>query len=240
MTADQGQILAQVWAMRMGPRTMAHPRLTRTARPTPAGKATGPRREHHGAQGADHQPQGEAHAYAYGHDRHEAASLAAGDAEDGHDGTGSQAPLASMEDAGDTIAFARRYESGYRPESVGAAMAAIDLMPIAAPAMPLAPMPAMAKTGTTRVPDTTTIPLSSTRPSATMRAVPEARGLDHVIDLSNSGYPTFQALHDAGALVQVGEDVEITLSVTDPSHPEKVLLRSVNLSSLTSSDFKFG
>jgi Bacterial Ig domain len=71
-------------------------------------------------------------------------------------------------------------------------------------------------------------------------ATPEARGLDHVIDLSKSGYPTFQALQDAGALVQVGEDVEITLNVTDPSHPEKILLRSVSLSTLTASDFKFG
>jgi len=68
----------------------------------------------------------------------------------------------------------------------------------------------------------------------------ETRGLEHVIDLSSSGYPTFQALHDSGALVQVGSDVEITLNHTDPSHPEKILLRSVDLSTLTASDFKFG
>jgi hypothetical protein len=40
--------------------------------------------------------------------------------------------------------------------------------------------------------------------------------------------------------VQVGENVEITLNVTDPAHPEKILLRSVELSTLTASDFKFG
>jgi hypothetical protein len=70
-------------------------------------------------------------------------------------------------------------------------------------------------------------------------APPEQRALDHVIDLSKSGYPTFQALQDAGALVQVGADVEITLNAADPAHPEKILLRSVDLSMLTANDFKF-
>jgi len=196
--------------------------------------------EQHGAQGADHQPQGVAHAYAYGHDRHETASLAAGAAEDGHDGTGSQAPLASMEDAGDTIAFARRYESGYRPESVERQWLQLDLDANRGAGDAAGTDAGDGQDGDHGAPrhDNDTFVFHAA--FGNDAAVPEARGLDHVIDLSNSGYPTFQALHDAGALVQVGEDVEITLSVTDPSHPEKVLLRSVNLSSLTSSDFKFG
>jgi Cadherin-like domain len=70
-------------------------------------------------------------------------------------------------------------------------------------------------------------------------ATPESPGDEHAIDLSKSGYPTFQALQDAGALVQVGADVEITLNVADPAHPEKILLRSVSLSTLTPHDFKF-
>ncbi|MFZ0851259.1 MAG: hypothetical protein WAO08_18880, partial [Hyphomicrobiaceae bacterium] len=71
-------------------------------------------------------------------------------------------------------------------------------------------------------------------------AAAESRALQQVIDLSKSGYPTFQALQDAGALVQVGGDVEITLNAPDPAHPEKILLRSVDLSTLTANDFKFG
>jgi Bacterial Ig domain len=70
-------------------------------------------------------------------------------------------------------------------------------------------------------------------------AAAESRALHQVIDLSKSGYPTFQALQDAGALVQVGGDVEITLNAADPAHPEKILLRSVDLSTLTANDFKF-
>jgi Bacterial Ig domain len=195
--------------------------------------------EHHGAQGADHQPQGEAHAYAYayGHDRHEAASLAAGDAEDGHDGSGSQAPLASMEDAGDTIAFAARYESSYRPGSVERQWLQLDLDAIRGAGDAAGTDAGYGQGGDPR-PDNDTFVFHAA--FGNDAAIPEARGVDHVIDLSKSGYPTFQALQDAGALVQVGEDVEITLSVTDPSHPEKVLLRSVNLSTLTASDFKFG
>ncbi len=193
--------------------------------------------EHHGAQGADHQPQGEAHAYAYGHDRHEAASLAAGDAEDGHDGSGSQAPLASMEDAGDTIAFAARYESSYRPGSVERQWLQLDLDAIRGAGDAAGTDAGYGQGGDPR-PDNDTFVFHAA--FGNDAAIPEARGVDHVIDLSKSGYPTFQALQDAGALVQVGEDVEITLSVTDPSHPEKVLLRSVNLSTLAASDFKFG
>ena len=71
-------------------------------------------------------------------------------------------------------------------------------------------------------------------------AAAESGALHQVIDLSKSGYPTFQALQDAGALVQVGGDVEITLNAPDPAHPEKILLRSVSLSTLTANDFKFG
>jgi hypothetical protein len=70
-------------------------------------------------------------------------------------------------------------------------------------------------------------------------AAAESRGQDHVIDLSKSGFPTFQALQEAGALVQVGADVEITLNAADSAHPEKILLRSVSLSTLTPHDFKF-
>jgi hypothetical protein len=70
-------------------------------------------------------------------------------------------------------------------------------------------------------------------------AAAESGVLHQVIDLSKSGYPTFQALQDAGALVQVGGDVEITLNAPDPAHPEKILLRSVSLSTLTANDFKF-
>ena len=69
-------------------------------------------------------------------------------------------------------------------------------------------------------------------------AAPEHRGADQVIDLSNSGYPTFEALQQAGALVQVGADVEIVLN-GDAANPEKILLRSVDLSTLTANDFKF-
>jgi Bacterial Ig domain len=201
------------------------------------GEGDGAEAEQHGAQGVDHQPQGEAHAYAYGHDRHEAASLAASDAEDGHDGTGSQAPLASMEDAGDTIAFAARYESSYRPGSVERQWLQLDLDAIGSAGDAAGTDAGYGQGGDPR-PDNDTFVFHAA--FGNDAAIPEARGVDHVIDLSKSGYPTFQALQDAGALVQVGEDVQITLNVTDPSHPEKVLLRSVNLSTLTASDFKFG
>jgi hypothetical protein len=142
-----------------------------------------------------------------------------------------------MEDAGDTIAFAARYESSYRPGSVERQWLQLDLDAIRGAGDAAGTDAGYGQGGDPR-PDNDTFVFHAA--FGNDAAIPEARGVDHVIDLSKSGYPTFQALQDAGALVQVGEDVEITLSVTDPSHPEKVLLRSVNLSSLTSSDFKFG
>jgi len=195
--------------------------------------------EHQGVQGPDHQPQdhqpqGEAHAYADGHDGHEAASLATGDSDDAHDGSDAAAPLASIEDNGDTIAFAARYENGYRPGSVERQWLQLDLDANRGDAGGHDGGYGQDQEGHD---NDTFVFHAAFGNDATL---PETRGLEHVIDLSKSGYPTFQALHDAGALVQVGEDVEITLNVADPSHPEKILLRSVNLSSLTASDFKFG
>jgi hypothetical protein len=195
--------------------------------------------EHQGAQGADHesqdhQPQGVAHAYAYGHDRNEAASPSAGDAGDGHDGSDAPAPLARIEDSGDTMAFAARYENGYRPGSVERQWLRLDLD--ANRGDDGQDGYGQDQGGSGHDNDTFVFHAAFGNDAT----LPEVRDADHLIDLSKSGYPTFQALHDAGALVQVGEDVEITLNVTDPSHPEKILLRSVNLSSLTASDFKFG
>ena len=194
--------------------------------------------EHQGAQGPDHQPQDhepQGVAHAYGHDRHEAANLAAGDTDDGHDGSDAPAPVTAMEDRGDTIAFAARYENGYRPGSVERQWLQLDLDANRGDAGGQDGY-GQDQGGSGHDNDTFVFHAAFGNDAS----LPEVRGLDHLIDLSKSGYPTFQALHDAGALVQVGEDVEITLNVTDPSHPEKILLRSVTLSSLTASDFKFG
>ena len=215
------------------------------AAPDGEGHGEGDEAEHQGAQGAaqggvqgsdQQQPAGDV-ADEHGHGRYDAL---AGDDAHATDGPGSQAPLAAMEDAGDTIAFARRYESGYRPESVERQWLQLDLDANRGAGDAAGTDAGYGQDGDHGGPrhDNDTFVFHAA--FGNDAAVPEARGLDHVIDLSNSGYPTFQALHDAGALVQVGEDVEITLNVTDPSHPEKVLLRSVNLSSLTASDFKFG
>jgi hypothetical protein len=59
-----------------------------------------------------------------------------------------------------------------------------------------------------------------------------------IIDLSSSGYATFQQLLDSGALVQDGADVVITTNPDDPAHSDKIILRGIELSHLTSSDFK--
>jgi hypothetical protein len=136
-------------------------------------------------------------------------------------------------DAADTITLAPRYENAYRPGSIERQWLelTVDSRQAAGYAVDEGDESAPSHDN-----DTFVFHAAFGNDAAT----PEARGLDHVIDLSKSGYPTFQALQDAGALVQVGEDVEITLNVTDPSHPEKILLRSVNLSTLTASDFKFG
>jgi hypothetical protein len=60
-----------------------------------------------------------------------------------------------------------------------------------------------------------------------------------IIDMSSSPYATFQELLDSGALVQDGHDVVITLDPTDPYHSDKITLRGIELSALTSADFKF-
>jgi Bacterial Ig domain len=184
--------------------------------------------EHHGGQGPE--PAQPAGGEADEHDdgRHDA--LAAGD---GHDA--GQAPVAAMEDAGDTLAFAARYESAYRPGSVERQWLQLDLDANRGPGEATG---GDAGYGQDPRPDNDTFVFHAA--FGNDAALPEDRGFDHVIDLSKSGYPTFQALQDAGALVQVGENVEITLNVTDPAHPEKILLRSVELSTLTASDFKFG
>jgi len=199
------------------------------------GHDEGDEAEHQGAQGPDQQqPAGDE---AGEHGRHDAL---AAEAAHGTDGPGSQAPLAATEDAGDTIAFAARYENGYRPGSVERQWLQLDLDANRGAGDATGADAGHGQDGDHGGPrhDNDTFVFHAA--FGNDAAIPEARGLDHIIDLSKSGYPTFQALQDAGALVQVGEDVEITLNVTDPSHPEKVLLRSVNLSTLTSSDFKFG
>jgi hypothetical protein len=196
------------------------------------GHGDGEEAEHHGAQdgeGGEHpQPVGGA-ADEHGGDRHEEA---AGDTHD-TDGSASQTPLAAMEDAGDTLTFAARYEHGYRPGSVERQWLQLDV-----DANRGAGDAAATGSEVGYGPDNDTFVFHAA--FGNDATLPEARGFEHVIDLSKSGYPTFQALQDAGALVQVGEDVEITLNVADPAHPEKILLRSINVSTLTASDFKFG
>jgi hypothetical protein len=59
------------------------------------------------------------------------------------------------------------------------------------------------------------------------------------IDMSSSGYSTFQELLDSGALVQAGEDVVITVDPSDPANSDKITLRGIDLSALTSADFRF-
>jgi Ca2+-binding RTX toxin-like protein len=61
-----------------------------------------------------------------------------------------------------------------------------------------------------------------------------------IIDLSQSGYATFTALQQAGALAQVGADVVITINPLDPVNSDKITLKGVSLSTLDASDFKFG
>ena len=61
-----------------------------------------------------------------------------------------------------------------------------------------------------------------------------------VLDLSMSGYATFAALQAAGALAQVNADVVITLNPLDPITSDKITLKTVNLSTLDATDFKFG
>jgi len=60
-----------------------------------------------------------------------------------------------------------------------------------------------------------------------------------VIDVSSSGYATFQDLLDSGALVQDGPDVVLTIDPADPLHSDRITLRGVDLSALSDSDFKF-
>jgi|GEM_PF-5721972 len=71
-------------------------------------------------------------------------------------------------------------------------------------------------------------------------AVRQAReAASEVIDLSSSAFTTFEALLAAGALAQVGDDVVITLDPTDPANSDKITLKSVLLSALDATDFKF-
>ncbi|HEX5958045.1 MAG TPA: hypothetical protein VFY92_05240, partial [Hyphomicrobiaceae bacterium] len=62
---------------------------------------------------------------------------------------------------------------------------------------------------------------------------------EEIIDISSFGYATFQALVEAGALMQVGDDVLITLTPSEPATSDKILLKSYDLSSLAPDDFKF-
>ena len=64
-------------------------------------------------------------------------------------------------------------------------------------------------------------------------------GNQDVVDLSMSGYATFVALQAAGALTQVNADVVITLNPLDPTTSDKITLKTVNLSTLDATDFKF-
>jgi hypothetical protein len=59
------------------------------------------------------------------------------------------------------------------------------------------------------------------------------------IDVSASGYATFQELLDSGALVQDGPDVVLTFDPADPLHSDKITMRGVDLAALSDSDFKF-
>jgi hypothetical protein len=62
---------------------------------------------------------------------------------------------------------------------------------------------------------------------------------DEVIDISSYGYQTFQALQEAGALLQVGDDVLIMLTPSDPVTSDKITLKSYHVSNLMQDDFKF-
>ena len=66
-----------------------------------------------------------------------------------------------------------------------------------------------------------------------------ANDTHEIIDVSSSGYATFQQLLDSGALVQVGADVVITIDPMDPLTSDKITLRGIELSVLSDSDFKF-
>jgi Big-like domain-containing protein len=155
--------------------------------------------------------------------------------EAGDDGaaTTAQAASSGMDETNDTLTFTARYEYGYRPGSVERQWLQLDY-DANRDARGDVQWPGGNPDAPTHDNDTFVFHAAFGND-----ATAEARGVDHVIDLSKSGYPTFQALQDAGALVQVGEDVEITLNVVDPTHPEKILLRSISLSTLTASDFKF-
>lgn len=59
-----------------------------------------------------------------------------------------------------------------------------------------------------------------------------------VLDLSLYG-TTFEALRAAGAFQQVGADVVLTLNPADPGQSDKVILKSMEVSALDPSDFKF-
>ena len=166
-------------------------------------------------------------------DQHEADGHDAsqGSGEDGAATT--QASSSGMDEANDTLTFTARYEYGYRPGSVERQWLQLDYN-ANRDSSGDAQWPGANPDAATHDNDTFVFHAAFGND-----ATAEARGVEHVIDLSKSGYPTFQALQDAGALVQVGEDVEITLNVVDPAHPEKILLRSVSVSTLTPSDFKF-
>lgn len=60
-----------------------------------------------------------------------------------------------------------------------------------------------------------------------------------VIDVSSSGFATFQELLDSGALVQDGPDVVLTFDPSDPLHSDRITLRGIDLAALGDSDFKF-
>lgn len=59
------------------------------------------------------------------------------------------------------------------------------------------------------------------------------------VDLSSTGYTTFQELLGSGALAQAGDDVVITLNPDDAADAHKIILKGAELSALSASDFKF-
>jgi hypothetical protein len=67
----------------------------------------------------------------------------------------------------------------------------------------------------------------------------DTTGAHQVIDLSSTGYKTFQELCRSGALAQVGEDVVITLSPDAHDALQKIILKGVELTALSDADFKF-
>jgi hypothetical protein len=67
----------------------------------------------------------------------------------------------------------------------------------------------------------------------------DMRAAQQIVDVSSLRFTTFQQLVDAGVLVQAGDDVVITLGPADPADVHTIILKGMELSALTDSDFKF-